>query len=58
MAIKGWMVSMGVGLAAGAVAAVMLPRQSTARKLVNEAACAVEDAAQQVTGKLTQKMDM
>lgn len=58
MAMKGWMVSMGVGLAAGAVAAVMLPRQSTARKLVNKAACAVEDAAQQVTGKLTQKMDM
>lgn len=58
MAIKGWMVSMGVGLAAGAVAAVMLPRQSTARKLVNKAATAVEDAAQQVTGKLTHKMDM
>lgn len=58
MAIKGWAVSMGVGIAAGAVAAMMLPRQSTARKLVNKAASAVEDAAQQVTGKLTQKMDM
>ena len=58
MAIKGWMVSMGVGLAAGAVAAVMLPRQSTARKLVGKAAGAVEDAAQQVAGKISQKMDM
>ena len=57
MAVKGWMVSMGVGLAAGAVAAVMLPRQSAARRLVGKAACAVEDAAQQVVGKITQKMD-
>lgn len=58
MAMKGWAISMGVGIAAGAVAAMMLPKQSTARKLVNKAASAVEDAAQQVTGKLTQKMDM
>ena len=58
MAVKGWAISMGVGLAAGAVAAMMLPRQSTARKLVNKAASAVEDAAQQVSNKLTQKMDM
>ena len=58
MAMKGWAISMGVGLAAGAVAVMMLPRQSTARKLVGKAATAVEDAAHQVTDKLTQKMEM
>lgn len=58
MQMKGWALTMGIGAAVGAVAVMMLPRQSTARKLVNKAADSVGNAAQQVTNKLTQKMDM
>lgn len=58
MSIKGWAVTMGVGAAVGAVAVAMLPRQSSARKLVNKAAYAVEDAAHQVADKMTKTKDM
>ena len=58
MKMKGWALTMGIGAAVGAVAVAMLPRQSAAKKLVNKAAYAVEDAAHEVTNKLTQKMDM
>ena len=58
MKMTGWAVTMGIGAAVGAVAVMLLPKQSTARKLVNKAANAVEDAAQDVGNKLSQKMDM
>ena len=58
MEIKGWAITMGIGAAVGAVAGAMLPKQSKAKKLVDKAALAVEDAAQGVAGKLTHKMDM
>ena len=45
MKLKGWAITMGIGAAAGAVAVMMLPKQSTARKLVNKAADSVEDVA-------------
>jgi len=43
MQLKGWAITMGLGAAAGAVAVMMLPKQSTARRLVNKAAGKVED---------------
>jgi hypothetical protein len=55
---KGWAITLGVSAAAGAVAVMMLPKQSTARKLVNKAAVAVENAASNVSDKLMNKMDM
>ena len=58
MKLTGLAISMGVGAAAGAVAAMMLPRQCTARKAIQKAANAVEDAAMNVGGKLAEKMDM
>ena len=58
MKMTGWAVTMGIGAAVGAVAVMLLPKQSTARKLVNKAANAVEDAAQDVGNKLSQKRDM
>ena len=58
MQMKGWALTMGIGAAVGAVAVMMLPRQSAARRLANKAADAVEDAAQNVANKMTQKMDM
>lgn len=58
MNMKGWALTMGLGAAAGAVAIMMLPRQSAPRKLAGKAASAVEDAAQQVAGKLMNKQEM
>lgn len=58
MQMKGWALTMGIGAAVGAVAVAMLPRNSAARKMVNKAAYAVEDAAKEVTNKITNKMDM
>ena len=58
MQVKGLAIAMGLGAAVGAVAVTLLPRQSTARKLVDKTADVVEDAAQQVSNKLMQKMDM
>lgn len=58
MQMKGWALTVGLGAAAGAVAVMMLPRQSAARRLANKAAGAVEDAAHQITVKMTEKMDM
>ena len=58
MKLTGLAISMGVGLAAGAVTAAMLPRHSTARKAIQRAAYAVEDAAMSAKDKLSDKMDM
>ena len=58
MGIKGWAVTMGIGAAVGAVAVAMLPRQSAAKKLVNKAAWAVEDAANKVGNTISEKLDI
>ncbi len=58
MHLKGWAITMGIGAAAGAVAVMMLPKQSTTRKLAKKAADVVEDAAWKVSDKLSDKMDM
>ena len=57
MKLTGFAISMGVGLAAGAVTAMMLPKQSTAHKMVRKAACAVEDVAMNAKEKLDSKLD-
>lgn len=56
MKIGGLTIAMGIGLAAGAVTAMMLPKQSTAHKIVKKAADAVEDAAMTVGDKLSDKI--
>ena len=58
MKLKGWAITMGIGAAAGAVAVMMLPKQSTARKLVNKAAVKVDDAMQNVSEKINEKWVM
>ena len=58
MKLTGFAISMGVGVAAGAVTAMLLPRQSQARKIVQRAAYAVEDAAIAAKDKLADKLDM
>lgn len=58
MKLKGLAITMGVGAAVGAVAVMMLPKQSAARKLVNKAAMKVEDAAWTVGEKISDALDM
>lgn len=58
MKLSGLAISMGIGAAAGAVTAMLLPKQSTAHKMVRKAAYAVEDAAMNAKDKLAEKMDM
>ena len=50
--MKVWPLALGMGIAAGAVTAMMLPRQSTARKLVTQAADKVETTANQLSNKV------
>lgn len=58
MQMRGIAITMGIGVAAGAVAAMMLPKQSAARKLVNKAADKVESAVQTVSDKITRESNM
>ena len=57
MKMTGLAVTMGIGAAVGAVAILMAPQQSTARKLAGKAAAKVEDTARDVTTKLEQAVD-
>lgn len=58
MSIKSLALTMGIGVAAGAVGILMMSRTNPTRKLAAEAATKVEDVAIKLTDKLTQKMDM
>ena len=50
--MKTWPVALGIGMAAGAVASMMLPQHCTVRKAVSQAADKVEDAAEQVAERV------
>jgi hypothetical protein len=56
MKLKGLAISMGLGIAVGAVAGAMLPKQSAAKKLVNKAAWKVEDAAMDIAEKVAEHL--
>ena len=58
MNTTGFAITMGLGVAAGAVGVLMLSKNSPARKLADQAAEKVEDAAWKVSKKITQKFDM
>lgn len=58
MRMTGWAITMGIGAAVGAVAVMMLPKQSAARKLADKAADKVEDAAWQLGDKIGNALDM
>ena len=58
MGTKGFAITMGLGVAAGAVGVLMLSRSNPARKLASQAADKVEDVAWMVSDKLTSKYDM
>ncbi len=58
MKLKGLAITMGIGAAAGAVAVMMMPKNSPGRKLAAKAANKVEDAAWKVTDKISTTLDM
>lgn len=58
ISMKGLVISMGLGAAVGAIAVMMLPRQSSARKLVSKAANATQDAVQRMSNKISDAVDM
>lgn len=58
MNTKDFAITMGLGIAAGAVGILMLSRSNPARKLASQAADKVEDVAWMVSDKLTRKYDM
>ena len=53
MKLTGLAISMGVGLAAGAVTALMLPKNCTARRMATQAAEKAQDMVDDVMDKMT-----
>lgn len=51
--MKLWPLAMGAGMAAGAVAVMMLPKDCSARKMATQAAEKVEDAVYNAVDKMT-----
>lgn len=58
MTVKGWAVTMGLGVTAGAVGILMMSRTNPTRKLAAQAADKVEDAAWKISDKLNRKFDL
>ena len=58
MKFRGLAITMGVGAAAGAIAVMMMPKNSPGRMLANKAAEKVEDVAMQVGDKIANRLDM
>lgn len=56
--MKAWAISMGLGMAVGAVAVMMMPQNNPTRKLAQKAATKVEDAATQLANTVTQKLNL
>lgn len=50
--MKAWPFALGVGMAAGAVATMMMPKNCSVRRAVTQAADRVEDAAEQAAEKV------
>ena len=58
MSAKGWVLTMGIGAAAGAVGILMMSRTNPARRLAAQAANKVEDVAWRLSDKLTEKFEL
>lgn len=55
MSIKSTCIALGIGAAAGAIGVMMLPRNNAARRLADETAQVIEDAATQAAQKMANK---
>ena len=51
-----WPLALGVGIAAGAVSVMMLPRECTVRRMAYQAAEKVEDAVTTAANKMVDQM--
>ena len=58
MEMRNLAVTAGLGMAAGMVAVLMMPKTNTTRKLASKAANKVEDIAWKVSDTISEKMDM
>ena len=58
MGIKGWVITAGLGAAAGAVGVLMMSKNSPARKLAAKAANKVEDVAWMLSDKLNDEFEL
>ena len=58
MHLKGWLLTAGIGAAAGAVAVLMMPKNNPTRKLAAKAADKVEDIALNVGEKVNRELDL
>ena len=58
MNAKGWMLSAGLGAAAGAVAVLMMPRQNPVRRVAAKAANKAEDLAWKVEDKMNEVLQI
>lgn len=58
MKMKEMAMSAGLGMAAGAVAVLMMPKANPTRKLAARAANKMEDVAWKVTDTLNEKFDL
>ena len=56
--MKGFAIALGIGAAAGAVAILMMPHNNPTRRLAKKAANKIEDAAWQLSDKLTSEFDL
>ena len=57
MDMKEWIFTMAVGIFAGAITVLMLPRENPARKFARRAADAVEDTVDRVSDLVDEKLD-
>ena len=57
MDMKEWIFTMAVGIFAGAITVLMLPRENPARKFARRAADAVEDTVDRVSELVDEKFD-
>lgn len=57
MGAKGWILSAGIGAAAGMVAVLMMPRNNPTRRLAAKAANKMEDVAWKISDSITDKFE-
>ena len=57
MEIKGWAITAGIGVAVGAVAVLMMPRNNPVRKMAAKAANKAQDVAWKMEDKITSVTD-
>jgi gas vesicle protein len=52
--LKAWAISLGIGAVVGSVAILMMPRDNPTRKLAAKTAQKVENAASQISNRISQ----